>query len=182
MNKIKGADYLKLVHRYFANSAIGPSTLRKQGAPGVAKAARKFLRKLNISKLTDKQANEYQSWLDKKTDGLMKKFPKGAKNNWGAARKAINLLMVAAYFNKVLSRKYKLDKFKDVLETPLDGIAAKKLREFARKNLNLRLRFLGIKNLTPQVSEQFQNVASVYARQKGIHRAELDIILWPSRV
>jgi hypothetical protein len=108
----------------------------------------------------------------------MKRFPKGAKKNWGAARKAINLLMVAAYFNKVLSREYKLDKFKDVLETPLDGIAAKELREFARKNLKLRLQFPGIKHLTPQVSEQFQNVASNYARQIGIPRAELDLILW----
>jgi len=169
---------LKLIHRHIANGAIGPSTLRKQGVRGVAKAARKFLRKLNISKLTEKQANEYRSWLDKKTDGLMKRFPKGAKKNWGAARKAINLLMVAAYFNKVLSREYKLDKFKDVLETPLDGIAAKELREFARKNLKLRLQFPGIKHLTPQVSEQFQNVASNYARQIGIPRAELDLILW----
>jgi hypothetical protein len=171
-----------MIHRYIANRAIGRSTLRNQGVRGVAKAARKFLRKLNISKLAEKQAKEYHSWLDKKTDGLMKRFPKGAKKNWGAARKAINLLMFAAYFNKVLSREYKLDRFKDVLETPLDGIAAKKLREFARKNLNLRLRFPGIKHLTPQVSEQFQKVASAYAKQKGIHRAELDIILGPSGV
>lgn len=172
---------LKLIHRHIANGAIGPTTLRKQGK-GVTKAARTFLACLDISKLMGKQANEYRSWLDKKTDELMKKFPKGAQKNWGAARKAINLLMVGAYFNKVLSRKYRLHRVKDVLETPLDNRAADRLKSFAKEKLDLRLVFPGIKHLCVGVSDQFQNVASKYAQREGIPRAELDIILWTSRV
>jgi hypothetical protein len=177
--KKRGTDIDRVWHiqRYFANWTIGPSTLRSQGV-GVADVAKRFLTNLDFNELANVEEVEYISWLNDRTTELMGQFPEIAQNNWGAARKAINLLMVGAYFNGVLSREYDLCRFRDVLETPLDNKAAKKLRRFASENLNLRLQFPGIRNLTPEVSKQFQNVASEYARREGIPRAELDIILW----
>ena len=109
-------------------------------------------------------------------------FPRDARKNWGAARKSINLFMVGAYFNKVLSKEYNLESFGNVLEVPLDGRVANKLTIFATEVLERKLEFPGIKNLKRHISDQFQDVASEYARRKNIPRAELDIILWSKRI
>ena len=171
-------DRARQIQRYLANGVIGPSTLRSQG-DGVTGVAREFLAGLDFSELKNLREGDYAKWLNNKTGKLMRQFPQAARENWGAARKAINLLTVGAYFNKALSYEYDLCRFRDVFETPLDGRAAKKLKRFAQENLNKKLQFPGIKHLKPQVSEQFQNVASEYARREGIPRVELDIILWP---
>ncbi len=171
-----------MIQRYVANWAIVPSTLRSQGA-GVSGAAKKFLiEKLDISGIADKGVSGYRKWLDDKTNGLKATFPHECRNNWGAARKAINLFMVGAYFNKVLSKEYNLENFSNALEVPLDGKVADNLIIFAAEGLNRKLKFPGIKNLQMDVSNQFQGVASEYARQKNIPRAELDIILWSERI
>jgi len=102
---------LKLLQCYLANCAIGPTTLRNQGPKGITDAARTFLARLRLRALMKKRDTEYSDWLNKKTKELMKKFPRGAQENWGAARKAINLFMVGAYFNKVVSYQYNLHRF-----------------------------------------------------------------------
>lgn len=194
------ARHLDLIQHYIANVAIGTTTLRNQGADGIADAAREFLACLDISELKEKPVTEYRSWLDKKTKELMKKFPSGAKKDWGGARKAMNLLMVGAYFNKVLSKKYKLDRFENDLETPLDGGAAERIREYGRKKgveWECKLcskdarksckgqhprcgksKFPGIVNLKDYQSRGYQGIATELAKEIGLPRAELDIILW----
>ncbi len=41
-------DFIKRIQKRVANTCIGNSTLRNQGAKGVAESARKFLYKLNV--------------------------------------------------------------------------------------------------------------------------------------
>ena len=44
-------EFLKFMQRYAANIAASGSTLRNQGAKGVAEAGRNFLAELDLSKL-----------------------------------------------------------------------------------------------------------------------------------
>ena len=196
MNKEKR---LKLIHHYIANIAVGPSTLRNH-VPGVVDAARNFLAMLDLNKLKKKSVREYRKWLDKKTEKMMKTFPDGAKDDWGGARKVLNVFMKEAYFNKELESECNLFRLRDVLETPLDSIAAKRIRKYGkqkgiewacklcseddRESCNkrkLRCRksaFPGIKNLKSYQSSGYQNVATEFALDMDLPRAEIDIILW----
>ena len=172
---------LKLIQRYVANWAIGPSTLRGQGT-GVTGAAKRFLiKELDIKGIADKGISGYRKWLDDRTAEMKATFPHTSQENWGAARKAINLFMVGAYFNKILSQEHNLESFGDVLEVPLDGRVADNLVMFAAEILNRKLEFTGIKYLEVDVGDQFQDVASECARRENVPRVELDIILWSDR-
>lgn len=115
---------LKTVQQYVANIAIGSSTLRNQGAPGVVNAAICFLGSLNLSNL---KVERYPIRLNGWTKSLREKLPQNAKH-WGTARKAINIFMVQAFHNKYLSKEYKLGKLRNVLETPIDKDAAEGLK------------------------------------------------------
>lgn len=168
-------EFLELMQRYEANISIGGSTLRNQGAKGVAEVARNFLAKLDLSKLQEIQPSAYPDILNEWTCNLKQELPKGAKN-WGTARKAINVFMIQAFLNRYLAKNYGLEKFKDVLETPLDSYAADGLN---RLNPTAQLpEWDSIKRLTDEPSEEYQECALQVAQQKGLARACLDIILW----
>jgi len=166
---------LKLMQQYLAAIAITASTLRNQGAEGVVEAARNFLARLKLDKLNKIQPFEYPTLLNRWTNVLKRKLPDGAQN-WGTARKALNVFMVQLFTHKYLAERYALAKFCDVLETPLDSQSTKKLRQEAgRGRLPI---WKGIKDLTPDDSAAYQNYAAEYARERGIPRACLDIVLW----
>jgi hypothetical protein len=170
--------FIQLMQRYVANIAISGSTLRNQGpkgTKGVAKAARNFLAKLDLSKLQTIQSSTYPDILDEWTCTLKEELPDGAKN-WGTARKAINVFMVQVFLNRYLAEEYDMEKFKDVLETPLDSYATEELNEL---NPMIQLpKWDSIKRLTDTTSKKYQECASQVAQQKGLSRACLDIILW----
>ena len=180
MSRSQHLTLVQRVQRRIAHTAIAPSTLRSQGARGVVGQARDFLATLRLGKLTHIKTDDYQNILDAWTQRLAASFPGRAKGNWGAARKAINIFMVAAYFNKVLAYKYKLARFKDVLETPLDNLAAKEIKKRAKSAGRSLPKFETIKRLRPEVSHKYQLYASEVARNEGLHRAEVDLILWRS--
>jgi len=163
------------MQRYEANISISGSTLRKQGAEGVAEAARDFLAELDLSELKKIKPADYPKILEKWTEDLKQKLPKGAKR-WGTARKAINVFMVQVFLNKYLSDEYGLNKFSDVLETPLDSQATRGLRMLAGRS---RLpRWEGIKWLRPEDSARYQEFATKFAKEEEIPRVCLDIKLW----
>ena len=168
-------EFLELMQRYEANISIGGSTLRNQGAEGVAEAAREFLSALNLSELKNIKPADYPSILEKWTSDLKAKLPDGAKN-WGTARKAINVFMVQVFLNKYLAEEYGIGKFQDVLETPLDSYAADGLKKIADDGQLPK--WDTIKRLTTKSSKEYQERASQVAQQKGLTRACLDIILW----
>jgi hypothetical protein len=108
--------------------------------------------------------------------------------------------MIGAYFNKVLCKKYELDKFEDVFETPLDNGVAKRIRDYGIKKgmeWNCKLcpestrrsckkpkipcgdsAFPGIINLKNDQSKGYQEVATELAKVIGLPRAEIDVFLW----
>ena len=90
-----------------AHLVIDPATLRNQGAPGVAEAARKFLVGLDLRRfgVVDEAAFAYE--LNLQTDSLRKNLPRGAQN-WGTARKALNLFLGEAYYHRFLHKAYDL--------------------------------------------------------------------------
>jgi hypothetical protein len=102
-------EFLRLVQRRIANVAIAPSTLRNQGAPGVAEATRTFLADLDLRVLRGIDPAAYAGILEEWTARLMQQFPGGAQN-WGTARKALNVFMVQAFLDRFLAEEYGLDR------------------------------------------------------------------------
>ncbi|MCX6563852.1 MAG: hypothetical protein NTU60_09635 [Candidatus Aminicenantes bacterium] len=171
--------FLSTVQQYVAVTAIGPSSLRNQGASGVIDTAREFLTNLDLNDFVVKQRAGFDTVLDSKTNRLRKDFPKKAQN-WGAARKAINLFLRDSLYNRYLAERYQLDIIEPWLEIPLDSKVAKGLMRESRK-LKIPIKspvWPGIKNLSIEVSSQFQSLANEIARKKGLARIHLDIHLW----
>ena len=168
--------FIRYMREYIANIAIGPTTLRNQGKL-VTKKARNFLIKektVDLSIFRKIKPSQYPKQLDRWTDLLRKK-----KIKWGTARKALNLFMIQAFMNKYLAKKYGMNKFRNVLETPLDSQASKFLRKKAEEAGRDKLpRWKGIKGLKQEDSACYQEFASDFSKREGIPRACLDILIW----
>ena len=163
-----------------ANLAVGPTTLRNQGASGVAEAAREFLSKLNLTKFVHENETAFAHELDRQTESLIKSLPKGAQH-WGTARKAINLFLGEAYYHKFVCSAYGLEKIEGFLELPLDGQVGSFLTREARKAGEEKFpRWSGIKFLTASISKQYQDFAFEFAKSVGDDwaRIHLDVIIW----
>jgi hypothetical protein len=168
-------DFIETLRRRAGLTAVGPSALRGQGK-GVLHATQEFLMNLDLSRIQKTNARRYRSWLDRRTESLLDSLHL-KKGPWGAARKALNLFMRDIFYNRYLNRRYGLTKIGAWLEVPLDSAVAKGLKRHAgRGNLP---QWPGLKNLTPEVSDQFQGFAREHARKKRLHRVHLDIYLWP---
>ena len=172
--KMKPKDFIKTLQRKVAFTAVGPSALRGQGK-GVLRTSQDFLAQMSLTRVPKSSAKRYQLWLDRQTESLLNILP--IKNRpWGAARKAINLFLRDALYNKYLSKQFKLQSIETWLEVPLDSAVAKGLK--LNSNRGELPRWPGLKNLKPNISECFQVFASKQAILKGIARVHLDMYLW----
>lgn len=175
----KGDPDIKLIQKREANISIGPSTLRGQGPAGTIKGAREFLSQLDLKEFEEIFSEEqFDKRLGENTKKLMGQFPEGAKKNFGAARKALNIFLEHAFYNRFLSEKYNLHKLESFLELPLDNNNAKILRKRAGKNKLPRFR--GIKYLESETHEKYQEYAKKLAKSEGIPRIYLDLKFWRS--
>ena len=170
-------EFLRKIQNRLASGATSSSALRNPGAPGVPRAARRFLRRLDLKPLGKVPPGRYTKTLDTWTERLRRKLPRGAKN-WGTARKALNIFLVEVFFNRFLGPKYRMDRLKDALETPLDSQARDEIGRFARKRRLSLPKFPTIRGLTDEVSREYQEAASQMAAENHIPRACLDLILW----
>lgn len=168
-------DFLRIMQRAVAVTAIGPSSLRNQGASGVIVAARDFLSVLDLSLFDIGINRKFLLQLDRTTNRLILSLPKNAQN-WGAARKAVNLFLRDAFYNTYLASKYKLPRIESSLEIPLDSAVAKDLKKLDK--FGEIPAWPGLKRLTPTISSQFQSFAEKIARKRGLARVHLDIYLW----
>jgi len=168
-------DFLRTMQRSVAVTAIGPSSLRNQGASGVIIAARDFLSVLDLSLFDNSIYRNFLLQLDGTTDRLILALPKKAQN-WGAARKAVNLFLRDAFYNTYLTSKFNLPRIESFLEIPLDSAVAKGLKKLDKRG-ELPL-WPGLKRLTPSIGSQFQSFAEIIARKRGLARVHLDIYLW----
>lgn len=174
--------FLEQLQEGTAERAIGPSTLRRQGARGVVQAARNYLKTIDLSalaKLSDEDG--FKDFLNSHTNQLADSFPEGARGNWGAARKALNIFFRDCAYNKYLSQEYRLEPVKSLLEVPLDahstsGISKHRSKE-AKKPL---LRWRGVKALTEDVNTAYQEAALSLAKEFSVDRVDLDYFFWRS--
>ncbi|MCH7559635.1 MAG: hypothetical protein IIB56_19590 [Planctomycetes bacterium] len=172
--KMKPKDFITTLQRKVAFTAVGPSALRGQGK-GVLRTSQDFLAQMSLTRVPKSSAKRYRLWLDRQTELLLNILP--IKNRpWGAARKAINLFLRDALYNKYLSKKFKLQSIETWLEVPLDRAVTKGLK--LHSNRGELPRWPGLKNLKPNISEGFQVFASKQAILKGIARVHLDMYLW----
>ena len=180
MDRVTKEQILKPVQKRVAVVSIGASTVRNQGDANVVKIARGFLDSLNLMELKNiVTVKQFQYWLDEKTIDLANSFEGGAKGNWGAARKSINIFLESCLLNRILSEEFALDKLAKFMETPLDNYAAKKIRKKARLlGISFQGKWKTIKSLTADQSALFQQVALQWANEKKVPRGYLDLWLW----
>jgi len=164
---------ISLVQKRVANIAIGPSTLRNQGKCTISVAI-EFLSSMDLNRFRVKTEKDFARLMNELTKELMSKFPPDARNNWGAARKSINVFLEEVFYNRFLVKQYRLQNLERYLEVPLDGQVTKKLLE---NNRNLP-RWKGIKYLTEENSQKYQDFAKNLAKEKKTSRVYLDLEYW----
>lgn len=169
------ADFNSTIQRSVAVTAIGPSSLRNQGAKGVIGASREFLAVLDLSEFMTNNKERFYAQLNSTTEKLRSALPKGAQY-WGASRKALNLFLRDALYNYYLASEYKLHKIENWLEIPLDSAVARGLRKI--RGGDELPEWPGLKRLTPRVSSVFQAFAMDIAKIRGLARVHMDIYLW----
>lgn len=163
-----------------ANRTIGPSTLRNQGASGVTAAARQFLAHVPLHRFATASEHDYRTELDAQTATFIECLPEGAQN-WGTARKALNLFLGECHYHRLVSDRYGLMVILPFLEVPLDSQVAHFLYRQARsEKAPFVHRWPGIRSLTPAVSGKYQAFASAFASSlgPGWARIHIDLIAW----
>ncbi len=111
---------LMVLQDRIAELAIGPSTLRNQGAKNVVGRARSFLKRIELKDFGKASRTAFYTRLDQDTLLLKRYFPPGARN-WGAARKAINIFLRDVLYNSYLSSVYHFVRLEKWLEVPLES-------------------------------------------------------------
>jgi hypothetical protein len=169
-------DFIRTIQHKVAISALPPSTFR--GSPaGLIAAARKFLRKLDLSQFAVSNPQLFTTRLDRATRRLQAALPSGA-GTWGVARKSLNLFLRDAFYNTYLRDRFKLLRAETCFEVPLDGVVAKALRKRFGKALP---HWRGVKYLTREVSVEYQAAAIREAQQMNLSPVHLDVYLWTIR-
>jgi hypothetical protein len=172
---MKRAEVICAMQVRCARVAVGASTVRGQGAPGIVKEAREFLAVLALARFGTSSPARFRRQLDHSTQDLMHEFPKPARS-WGLARKVLNIFLRDALYTVYLRNEFRLDRAEALLELPLDSKTVGHLRrEVGRGQLP---RWSGVKHLTPSDSEVFQKRAAIRAAFRRVERVHLDAIWW----
>jgi hypothetical protein len=167
--------YIRRLQNRTAELAIGASTLRSQGAKGVVGDARKYLKHIQLHRLRVRSEADFQRKLDLHTRRLQRSFPRRAQN-WGAARKALNIFLRDVLYNAYLVDFYHLRGLEKWLEVPLDSHVATGIKKHARRDPPPR--WHTIKGLKPEISERYQKAAQDIANARGTNRVHLDLDFW----
>jgi hypothetical protein len=171
--------FLALVQRFTAIQAVGPSSVRGQPKKTLEKI-HGYLGRLRLRRLAGRDSPDYRRWLDTRTRQLQKRLG-GRKEQWGIARKAMNLFMRSCLYNTYLSREFHLARFRRHMEIPLDSAVARGLKEESKKEGQAELPlWRGLIGLDSERSREFQQAAEKRARKVGLPgRVFLDNYLWP---
>ncbi|RKQ64142.1 hypothetical protein, partial [Oceanibaculum indicum] len=114
------------------------------------------------------------------TTKLMASFPEGARNNYGAARKALNIYLFACARDHMARSRYRLDRIEPALELPIDRHAIDYLKRQAKDEASQQTlkRFSFINQLDEDIHSAIQAVAAKVAECHGVMRCELDLLAW----
>ncbi len=169
------ARFISALQRHVANISIGSSTVRGRPAGTVAKV-RNYLEGLDLSSLRDLNKEQFEIWLNEKTQDLQSKLTQDFKEEWGLARKCLNIFLRNVVYNKYLFKEYKLRSIVPWLEVPLDSQVAKRLRE-DREGLALS-KWPWLKDLDHTTSELYQEIAAKISARMKLSRVHLDVFYW----
>jgi hypothetical protein len=154
-----------------AEGAVGASTVRGAGVPGVARAARGALKRVNLSRFKVRSRARFLTVLGQETERVRRKLPEGARH-WGIARKVLNIFLRDVVYNRHLSSHFGLSRIEGWLELPLDSHVAKGIR--ASSNEDSLPRWKTVKGLTRDVSDRYQTAARRIAKEEGDYPIHLE--------
>lgn len=170
-------DLLLAFQARAARSALGASSMRSAGARGAVLAGRGFLCEVDLRAFRTSRASRFRASLDDTTVGLQQAFPKQARH-WGLARKCLNIFLRECLSSVYLRDAFLLHLAELLYEVPLDSITGTKLHQLSGGSLP---RWGTVRDLTPEVSDEFQAVAARLAEDRRIPRVHLDAIWWGQR-
>jgi hypothetical protein len=159
---------------YVAETCMGSSALRNQGAGKLLETSRKYFKRINLSTIPITRP-EFERWLDQRTKKLLSQFPKKAQH-FGTARKALNLFLRCACYNVLLDRTYHLRRIQRFLEVPVDSFTASHLMHY--EPLLVPTKWNKIKRVTEEENRQFQEGARRLAKKWKVNRVDLDIFFY----
>jgi hypothetical protein len=156
-----------------AELAIGNSTLRNQGAKGVAQKARALLKATELAKYRCKHKSEFAKRFADDTERVQRGLPRGAKN-WGTARKTLSIFLRDVLYDDYLCEHFRLSSIVGWLELPLDRYSTDGLR--AEKEGAQLPKHSTIKHMDGSLNARFQEVARKVAERLGTHPVHLDLL------
>jgi len=113
--------------------------------------------------------------LDRETILLQAVLPARGRK-WGVARKLLNIYIRDCVYSAHLRSAYSLGRIEPFCEVPLDSITGKRLRE-SDEGATLPA-WPGVGRLTPDVSAQYQAIATQIARTRRLRVVHLDVFWW----
>jgi hypothetical protein len=167
------AKLVQQMQNYVAETCVGASAMRNQGGSGLVQAARKYFKTIDLASIPTDESR-ITDWLENHTDALLLKFPVGARK-FGSARKALNLFVRSAAYNRCLNQAFQLDAMLPLLEVPLDSYAAKHL---LRHNCAIASKWVGLKFVTRAEHGKYQLAALDLAKRWQVHRVDLDVFFF----
>jgi hypothetical protein len=173
---MKQQEFLHHIITRNARVVTGPSATRGKDNEGVGKAARAHLPKIGLHRFATHNQRRFLTALDEETESLLRSFPTGARDNWGLARKLLNLFLRDCLYTIYLEKAFRLSRAEHLFELPLDSITARELKKTAgRGGLP---RWSGIIHLTPELSSLYQAHALAESKKQGYARLHLDALWW----
>ena len=167
-------ELLSAIQSHAARGSVGPSTVRGRGNAGTAKAARAFLRSIDLTTFGS-GSGAFIVALDHSTEELCAALPRAARH-WGVARKVLNIFLRNCLYTRYLNATFRLDLTEDLFELPLDSITALNLKRAAGRGALPP--WPGVKHLSGTLNAQFQAAAAEEAAKLGIARVHLDAVWW----
>ncbi len=169
------AKFRDKLQEYIANISIGSSTVRGRRA-GTVGTVRNYLADLDLSSLQGLNKEQFENWINEKTKDLQSKLDQNCKEEWGLARKCLNIFLRNVFYNKYLYKEFKLRRIEPWLEVPLDSQVAKRLRK-EREGSVLRT-WPWLNKLDQTTSEDYQKVAAKVSARNKLSRVHLDVFYW----
>lgn len=168
-------EFLELLKRRIANTAILPATARNMGPPGTIDKVRAALRALDLKKLRAATERTYLKRLDAATETLQAALPARARH-FGSARKFVNIYIRSCVYNRHICAAFELAQIEPFLEVPLDSHVAKGL--LLEKGAEHLPRWTTVIGLTPEANAKYQAFALALAHRRGTQRIHLDLLYW----
>lgn len=166
-------QFLRDLQEFLARYATLGGTFR--GCPaGTTQVVREYLAEIPLARFVDAGEDGFVDVLDSMTKELQKAMP---GQEWGFARKALNVFLRDCCYNRFTYDRYRLGAIEPLLEVPLDNIVAVAI---IRKE-TVSAQWDSIGRLDPATSESMQAAAGRIAKNEGILRVHLDTAFWGKR-